>query len=315
MRLHRWMPAAGFAITAAICSAASPPVNSSTWLSNTVSILQTGSALSQQSARAELIHASEMASMPPDYPAALNAALLPVLGSGTPRARLNAAVVLERVAKRTASPALVPATSALLCDRSEAIVLWGIKTARPLISAGGAPASALARKVVNALKAHLGSGPIAEEAYEALHPDGTPQPAVVQSLLAALEARTALYDNGGSPSSPTAEASIPVYLSVTCWPSVDAVTQDRILTDLGNLGVAIGRAVANGNTDRAVLEMSRFIASALINIGTQSNDDALISAAKSLQEIESANPGAIAPRLVTLQAALHARGISLHTPA
>jgi hypothetical protein len=259
----------------------------------------------------QLIHLGEMTSMPADYPESLNAAMLRVLTTGTPRAKLNAAVVLERVAGKTASPALVPATSALLSDRSEAIALWGIKTARPLIAAGGAPAGTLAPKVVSAFWAHPASGPIAEESYAALLPDGPLQPAVVQALLTVLEARVAAYGNGAIPPSPGAEQRVPAYLSVTCWRLADQATQKRILTDLGSLTLTTANTVADGNTDRTVLETARLSANAVESIGTQLHDDALIMAAKALEDIQPGKAGEIPAKGANLEAALRARGILL----
>lgn len=306
-----WMAAVGLVLLMALCSAAAPPVNSSEWWSATVSTLETGSATAQQSARMQLIHIGEMTSMPADYPESLNAAMLRVLTTGTPRAKLNAAVVLERVAGKTASPALVPATGALLSDRSEAIALWGIKTARPLIAAGGAPAATLAPKVVNAFRAHPDSGPIAEESYAALLPDGPLQPAVVQALLTVLEARVAAYGNGAIPPSPGAEERVPAYLSVTCWRLADQATQKRILTDLGSLTLATANTVADGNTDRTVLEMARLSANAVESIGTQLHDDALIMAAKALEDIQPGKAGEIPAKGANLDAAFRVRGILL----
>lgn len=248
--------------------------------------------------------------MPADYPASLNAAMLRILSTGTPRAKLNAAVVLERVAGKTASPALLPATSALLSDRSEAVALWGIKTAGPLIAAGGSTAATLAPKVVSAFRAHPNSGPIAEESFIALMPDGAPQPVVVQALLTVLEARVAAYGDGTVPASPGAEEHVPAYLSVACWRLVDRATQKQILAGLGSLTLATANAVAGGSTDRPVLEVAHLAANAVGAIGAQLGDDTLVSAAKSLQDIQTSNSGEIPAKCAELQAAFRARGIA-----
>lgn len=280
----------------------------------TVSTLQAGDSAAQSVARAQLIAIAGSPRMQPTYPATLNAALLPVFtSSASTRAKLNAAIVLEGVAARTASPALLPATSAALSDNSEAVALWGVKAARSLIAAGGAPAATLSAQVAATAKAHPQSAPIVEEAYAALMPDAPPAATVVQSLLTVLEMRIADYANGAAPPDPGAEQAVPAYLAVTCWPKATAAEQKRISTDLANLALATSRAVSNGDTDRTVLAIARFAGAGIESIGTQLHDDALTAAAKSMQEIQPGQTNAISTACKALDAALTARGIVLQS--
>lgn len=266
----------------------SSPPSAPSPLAATVAALQSGTPSAQQAARQQLIRLGESKTAAPTYPASLAEALLPVLQSGTTRAKLNAAVALERVAAKTPSPALAPAASALLADKSEAVTLWGIKTARHLIATGDNSAGTLAAQVAAAVKAHPDSAPIAEEAYAALLPDLAPQPAVLQSLLETLEARTALYFKGAIPPSPIAEQALPAYLAATCWRHLNAADQKRVLTDLGNVCWSAATAVANGSTDAGVKKIAQIAAGGIETIAIQIGDSALAAAARALADVAPA---------------------------
>jgi hypothetical protein len=302
-------------IPTSVCLAATPssPPSAPSPLAASVTALQSWSPAAQQAARQQLIRLGESKTAPATYPASLAEALLPVLQSGTTRAKLNAAVALERVAAKTPSPALAPAASALLADKAEAVTLWGIKTARHLIAEGGSSAGTLAAQVAAAVKAHPDSGPIAEEAYAALLPELAPQPAVLQSLLETLESRTALYFKGAIPPSPSAEQAVPAYLAVTCWSHLNVADQKRVLTDLGNLCWSSATAVANGNNDSSVQKIAQITAVGLEAIATRLVDAPLAAAAHALTDLGPANAVPIPARCKALVTALSLRGVTVVT--
>lgn len=305
-----------FQIVASLfCVAAASAVHaqsvvSSDWVAKTVASLNGGSAVARQSARLQLIRAGEMKGAPATYPAMLASALMPVIRTGSPRAKLNAAIAIERVAGKTANPSLVPAVNVLLDDSSEAIALWGIKAARPLIAAGGPGASALADHLAATVKAHSGSGPIVEEAYAALLTDPV-QPAMVDPLLTLLEARTAAYGTGALPPSPLAERSLPAYLSATCWPQATAAGRVRILTALARFTCAAAGALADGNTDLSLLKMTQTSAVGIETISTQLGNDPLAAAAKDLEKLRLDDAASIPARCKALDSALSNMGIDL----
>jgi hypothetical protein len=311
MMIHRSLAAFSLMIVATWAGTAwAQSVGSLPWLSAKASAIQSGGASAQQAARAELIRVGEKTFATPTYPPSLAAALMPVVTSGNTRAKLNAAIVLERAAARTASPSLLPAVTALLDDRCDAVALWGVKAARPLIAAGGATSSWLAPQVVATVKAHPSSGPIAEEAYAALLCDPL-QPMLVDSILATLQMRISAYGTGVPPPSPFAEHQIPAYLIATCWPQATPAGRMRILTALGKFTCATAGAVADGSSDGAIVEMARLNAEGLEAIGNRLPSDALVTAAKSLSTLEPSRAATIPTDCKALTAALADLGVVL----
>jgi len=87
------------------------------------------------------------------------------------RVRLNAAIVVDRVAIASSNPALADLATAFAQDKSEAVAIWGVKAAQPIIpailSSNGNP-QGLATAVIAAVKAQADSELIPEDAYNAL---------------------------------------------------------------------------------------------------------------------------------------------------
>jgi hypothetical protein len=282
-------------------------VGSPKWTAGRITLLQGSNAAAASTARQQLMGVVDKPGFPSAYPALIAPNLLALLKSPEARTRLNAAVIAEHLAAKTASPALIPVASALLNDKSESLALWGIKTARPFIAAGNAM---LAQQVATAVKAHADSGPMSEEAYAALvsadSSAGKGTPASLPAVLRILESRTPQYANGGAPPSPAAEAAVPVFLSVTCWPRADAAEQKQILSELSALACSAAHSIADGNANPAVLNVVQESATALGVIGGKLNDTALITAAKTLQGINLGNAAQMAPTCKSLDAAVQA---------
>lgn len=104
------------------------------------------------------------------YADSLNASLLPLAKNTNVRVRLNAAIVAARVAAKVGNGRLASTALAFVQDKSDAVVLWGIKAADyivpPLVSSASIDmANRLGKAVVTAAKDHAESPAIIEDAY------------------------------------------------------------------------------------------------------------------------------------------------------
>lgn len=282
------------AIVAALLLTASfslAQAGSPAWTARHIRMLEGDDAAARNEAREQLMRVVDTPGFPSAYPASVAADLLALLKSPNPRAKVNAAIIAEHLAAKTVDPALIAVVSALLDGKSESLALWGVKASRPFIATGSAT---LARQVATSVKAHADSGPIAEEAYAALvganiGPTGKAMPVSFSAVLSVLESRTARYANGGAPPSAAAEAPVPVFLSVTCWPGANAAERKQILSDLGDLACSAAASVGNGDRNAALLAVVQNAASALEVIGTRLNNTGLVTAAKTLAGINAGN--------------------------
>lgn len=109
-----------------------------------------------------------------EYAGKVDEAMFPLLDAKyDPRIRLNAAIVLARIAEPANNTRLARATAAALKDPAEPVVLWGIKAARHIIPREFLPPKvpaikALAGLVVQAAERWPTSWAINEEVAEAL---------------------------------------------------------------------------------------------------------------------------------------------------
>jgi hypothetical protein len=142
------------------------------------------------------------------------------------RVRLNAAIVVFRVALASGNPALANLATTLAQDKSEAVAIWGVKAAQPLLPAiltsAGNPKN-LATAVINAAKTQVDSELIPEDAYNALtlftmseSAKGKVSPAAfkgyLQYPLDLLAFRVSLYQNS-IPKNPRADGMGTGYLA------------------------------------------------------------------------------------------------------
>ena len=173
------------------------------------------------------------------YAQAVNTQLLPLAQHPSPRVRLNAAIVTADVARISNNIELAPAALAFMNDKSEAVVLWGMKAARWIIPAqlrvpvGGFNknlADAIVPAVQKHSKGHV-AGAIVTEAYDALTLDVLDQQMfakvmpqqvaqIAPYVLALLQSRVALYQKGVPPA-PTADATGTRFLTdPKTWPTL-----------------------------------------------------------------------------------------------
>lgn len=109
------------------------------------------------------------------YASSLNAALLPALANAGDVQRLNAAICVAKVSDRVNNSALAGVVRLLLKDQTEAVVLWGLKAAAPMVPViAGNPLdanAALLPELVATAKARGSNGWIVDDAYSALTPN------------------------------------------------------------------------------------------------------------------------------------------------
>jgi hypothetical protein len=130
----------------------------------------------QQRAREALVREASPSGVNPSasfldiYATSLNGALLPLAKSPSPRVRLNAAIVTQRVASRAGNTRLTEAATAFAQDESVGVAMWGVRASQallPLLATAGT-STKLTAAVADAVRRHGGFGDLAEEAYKAL---------------------------------------------------------------------------------------------------------------------------------------------------
>jgi hypothetical protein len=137
------------------------------------------------------------------YGEVVNAEMLNVLKDVKEmRVRLNAAIVIARVAEFANNTKLEKAVLALLeKNQPEALKLWGMRAARPLLPElvkvnGEKP---LIEAIIATVKQFPDNGPLCEDAYDALNPRNAQAksvPIIVDPLLDLTAWRIDIYKNG-----------------------------------------------------------------------------------------------------------------------
>ena len=184
------------------------------------------------------------------YAQLLNEQLITLSQNSDMRVRLNAAIVDLSVAQTVNNAQLAPATAAFIGDKTDAVVLWGVKAARWVIPAqlgafGGK--TQLLDAIVAGVQAHPSGytgGAIAYDAYLALtldispplnKPTGAMMAAVVPAVQKLMELRKQQYLNGIAPS-PRAEAYGSSFLSNRLiWTTLPAAQQVALMQDFCDL--------------------------------------------------------------------------------
>ena len=243
-----------------------------TFIDGYVGPLTSGAPAAAAAARDKLIDAAGAGASPAflaAYAGLLDAAIAPALQNDSEIVRLNAGIVVARVAERSDSGALSPATLILLNDKSRNVVLWGVKSARwviPALLRAGPPAAAnpLLTAVVKAVGTHgqgaIG-GPIVVEAYETLmidalsnNPKRRPTAAMVTAVIPfmhqLLQQRVAAYQKG-LPPEPGADSRGTLFLvDATVWglhTPPQRVTSIQAMSDLVGLGAQHAATASQGD--------------------------------------------------------------------
>lgn len=192
---------------------------------------------------------------------------LQVLLSGDAASRVNAAIIVYRLAQSTQSPQLQPTIVKLLNDESPAVALWGAKAAGALLpSILSVPFNAaneqLTKGVIAAVGKHGSSGAVVQEAYAALDVSGLPnrnppinlpKPMIEKCVKATLEVMRIRINTWTKivPPDPHADSAAVVYVSnpniLAATPSLRLATTQHLL-DL--MSVAVARAGMTSGADR-----------------------------------------------------------------
>ena len=259
-------------------------------------------------AREALAQDAKAGSQPasPEYQAAYTEAVAAeakaaFTGTKDVRVKLNIAIVLAKVAENAPQSRLEPAISMLLADAdSVPFQVWGIRAARYVMpdlvkigSAGG-----LITRIAAIAKANP-SGPLTEEAYEALKPSTDPKSiaALVDPLLTLAEVRIAklqagyaedpfcdykpfyaLAQNGVWDKIPTAQRvrTMQLMVNVLAWGSYRADEQKGPMRD--QLGVLLNKSAGS------LFVMASITAETTTIVADKAPAGSLASLAKNLAE-------------------------------
>ena len=224
--------------------------------------------------------------------------LQPLAKDKDPRIRLNAAIVASRIAAKVQNAKLAPVTELLLRDKSEAVVLWGLQSAKfilpqLLINGNVKSAVALGDDVVKAEIAYP-SAPAIEEAYRAVLlntgavgggqgidsvklVDSKSLQAFLPVVIALFDSRVKAYD-AETPPQPTADISCAkFFVHQTVWQAATKPQQDQMkLLMLGLLrGAAKQNATVKSKELIEVIDQAGFafkvLGNALPGVGAKKN--------------------------------------------
>jgi hypothetical protein len=235
------------------------------------------------------------------YAAALNTALLPVAKSPNARTRLNAAIVVQRVAKTTSSANLEPVTAAFAQDACAGVALWGMRAAQYIlpVEAASGTGGKLSAAILAGAKKHADEGDVLEEAYKAItlisskNVTATSAPVVTGDVLALLQFRIDQYVKK-TPPKPDLDNRAVTYLTLSrVLDAKDAASVKRrpvILQAISNLAgvVAQHAAARQDQARRPYLDVLKNVGSALQAIA--GNDEKMKAAGKAMMDLQTSMP-------------------------
>ncbi len=223
----------------------------------------------------------------------LAADVTPVLTNNVSAAdKLMAAIVVARIAERSGNSSLAGAARQMLKDPSEAIVLWGVKAAQPIIPVLAAspldPNFVLIAEVATVAQKH--SNPfVIDDAYQALtltrrgSNAQAPTPQMVTAVLPHVQSllanRLAQYGKSVPPAPGSDNRATNFYVSTEVWKGVPAAQLPMVqqMTDLTN---AATNQYATGAEGRAeMLTVIKNTAKAFWVVGAYFGNDAAIQTA------------------------------------
>ncbi len=169
---------------------------------NQVQQIQSGDSTAQSAARSVVV--GQLIGSGPSFriesARAFSQAAAPILAQeeGFP-AQVNLGIIAATLADQNNAAEMVPAVEALLRSNNEAVTLWGVKAAAPLVATlPGTARDEVVAKVIAAVE-RFPSGAVAAEAYKTLKTDAT-----IASMIDVLEKRLARYQQG-MPEEPSSE--------------------------------------------------------------------------------------------------------------
>jgi hypothetical protein len=244
-----------------------------------------------------------------EYVSALERNIVPLLKSKKLPDRLNAAIIISRVAGATKLSTLQDEIVGLMNDPSPAVVLWGVKAARSTIPSVLSAAFMLQNQkltpaVVSAVKAHGDVGAIVQEAYAALDITQSPQlppPAAIvaasDAMLDVLEARVATYVKQMPVAPQTERDPLNFFGRGPVYKALQDKQKLRVVQDFSNLmAVAADRSRDEGGATRQVLMDVASNAAGALSVQMQLAGSTAASAPlKQLTQIDRLKPNEIAP--------------------
>ena len=312
-----WVTGARAAIPSSVKQSTSPTVIDTavqSFISGEIAKLRSKTPATQKMAKEALIAECTGrgdVTATPEYQVAyarqLNQQLAPLLQDKAIRVRLTAAIIATQVAAdtvKTDAPAqFASMATALMKDKEDSILLWGVKLAKYVIAdlaQQGKSIKPLSDQVIAAVKNHPDSGYLAEEAYAALtlepyqnqNPDGFTKatPVVLKELLNLMDTRTAQYATA-VPGSPQAEDKAVSFLAVKASQVAGAAPmRGQVLGSLGRSVCAVLTQIANGNTAPELVSVARSEGGALEVFGTNFGNSALSDVGKAISSITANTP-------------------------
>jgi hypothetical protein len=265
------------------------------YISDWVAILQDDSNPQQQSVARDKLTSDVVAvgtqgasiDYQSEYAGTIDKDLMPLTANPDTRVRLLAGIVAGRVAEHVSNARLADLALALLNDKSDAVVVWGMRTARyvmPWVLVNPMVNSPLPPAVISAVRNHPDI-PLAEDAYEAFIPpagaDSNALLAAVGQIMDLLRIRIGEYQRL-CPVDPAADSFGTTFLSIRGWPVMAAPQRLEAVQQISNLlSVMAQRCLAD---DRA--EMPRLlaglqpVAAAIYVIGNAEQAPNVVAAAK-----------------------------------
>ncbi|HLL90777.1 MAG TPA: hypothetical protein VK324_15860 [Tepidisphaeraceae bacterium] len=211
------------------------------------------------------------------------------LKGASPAGRLNVAIAVARVAEPMENASLAPVVQALVSDESEAVVLWGMKAAGPVL-AHGAPPPLLAA-VGKAAAAQAKSGPVTDEAYVALtaaqfrpNPPANFAQQVMPLLLQLFQNRVQQYKTGVPPDAGAENKASGFFATGQVWPQMQPAQQVQAVQGISDLVTLAAAQFAAGQRD-ATTPVLRGTGSALAVIGSYVKNPAAASAGQALTRV------------------------------
>lgn len=306
------------------------------FLKDKLTALSGDDALAQAAARDALVEAATGNTSPTylnEYAQKLNDAVLPALDNASMRVRLNAAIVVARVAEKANNIRLKPAAMKLLGDKSDAVLYWGVKASRMLVpvqlriqvTANDPLIAAIVPAVRDRLK-----GPITLEAYDALRLDlnnlntrktVTPQmiKVVTPEIQKILAAREALYA-AGAPDNPQIDTVATNFLvdSLVFGPQTmeEREVSVQLIVDLLSRAACRTQSFEQDLIHRTELVQTlKLVGSAIQVVSSEAGKEAISTAAQAVAKMDSnSSPANIIKVVDDLIAAIVANYKDVKTP-
>lgn len=241
------------------------------------------------------------------YADALNGKILAIANNKDARVRLNAAIVIAKVAAKAGNARLAPAADALLKDTCDGVVLWALQAAKHVVPALLAAndlkmAVTVARDASQAAQLHGSSPAIIEEAYRTVLLDpasggiGSNDPlrninppqlgGFVQIPIDFFAYRVKQY-NDASPVQPTAETAAVLFLvKEKVWTAESKQQQTQVVHLMRDLLKGAAKQKAAGGPQELLLVIRR-TGDALESASKLGGITALGAAAKSVRTLKN----------------------------